>query len=470
MTKWIKLTFDWSCDLTAEFPEGAAHKATLRSSHQQSAMTRQIHFGLFMQGTGNHVAGWRMPGAHDSHQSMDVCLSLARTAERGKFDMLFSGDGYGLKPGTPPSGAARLQPILMFSAIAMATTHVGLGATASTTYNDPYTVARAFATLDHISKGRAAWNAVTTAQSGAGAVFGRQHPKHEERYEVATEFISVVKQLWDCWEDDAILADRETGQFIDWNKVHLLTHKGKFFDIEGAVNIGRSPQGHPVVLQAGGSESGQELAAATADVVFSVVQDFDEARIAYTSLKDRVARRGRDPDSVCAMPGVMTIVGETDAKAREQLSTLQSFVDESVSLVMLKNRLGINVTPADLDKPVPPDLALPDASHGFARTLISKARRENMMMRDLYNLVAAARGHWVLCGSPKTIADTFEKWFLEGAADGFNVMPPYFPGAFDDFVDMVVPELQRRGLYRRDYTGTTLRDHLGLPRPEGRRT
>jgi FMN-dependent oxidoreductase (nitrilotriacetate monooxygenase family) len=432
-------------------------------------MTRQIHLGLFMQGTGNHIAGWRMPGAYDSYQSIDVCLSLARIAERGKFDLLFSGDGYGARPGGHPSSSARLQPILMFCAIAMATTHVGLGATASTTYNDPYSVARAFATLDHISKGRAAWNAVTTAQGAAGLVFGREHPKHEERYAVATEFITVVKQLWDCWEDDAIPADRETGVYIDWTKVHPLKHKGDFFDIEGVLSLGRSPQGHPVILQAGGSESGQELAAATADVVFSVTQDFDEARDAYKSLKQRVARHGRDPETVCALPGVMTIVGETDKEARDLLNKLQSFVDESVSLGMLKNRLGISIAPEDLDKPVPADIALPDWSHGFARTLISKARRENMMMRDLYNLVAAARGHWVVCGSPKTIADTFEKWFVEGAADGFNVMPPYFPGAFDDFVDMVVPELQRRGLYRRDYTGTTLRDHLGLPRPGGPR-
>jgi FMN-dependent oxidoreductase (nitrilotriacetate monooxygenase family) len=432
-------------------------------------MTRQIHFGLFMQGTGNHVAGWRMPGAYDSFQSVDVCLSLARIAERGKFDLLFAGDGFSLRPGVHPSSAARLQPILMFAALAMGTSRVGLGATASTTYSDPYSVARAFATLDHISNGRAAWNAVTTAQPGAGAVFGREHPKHDQRYEIAAEFVAVVKQLWDCWEDDAIVADRQSGQYVDWDKVHPLKHKGQFFEIEAALSIGRSPQGQPVVLQAGGSEAGQELAAATADVVFSVVQDFEEGRAAYKSLKERAARYGRDPDSVCAMPGVMTIVGETDADARRQLATLQSFVDESVSLEMLKNRLGVAIRREDLDKPVP-ELDLPDSSHGFAQTLLSKARRDNMTMRDLYNLVAAARGHWVVCGSPKTIADTFEKWFVDGAADGFNVMPPYFPGAFDDFVDMVVPELQRRGLYRRDYTGTTLREHLGLPRPERRRS
>lgn len=432
-------------------------------------MTRQIHLGLFMQGTGNHIAGWRMPGAYTHYQSMDVCMGIARIAERGKFDMLFSGDGYGVKPGQQPSGASRFQPILMFCAIAMGTTHVGLGATASTTYNDPYSVARAFATLDFISNGRAAWNAVTTAQAGAAEVFGRQHPNHAQRYETATEFIEIVKRLWDCWDDDAVVADPSTGVFIDWDKVHFLKHHGEHFDLEGALNLSRSPQGQPVVIQAGGSDAGQALAAATADIVFSVTQDFDDSKAAYKALKDQVARNGRDPEHVCALPGVMTIVGETDADARKQLNMLQSFVDDSVSLNMMKNRLGITVTPEDLDKPFPKDLQLPDASHGFARTLINKAIREDMMMRDLYNLVAAARGHWVVAGSPKTIADTFEKWFVERAADGFNVMPPYFPGAFDDFVDMVVPELQRRGLYRHDYTGTTLRDHLGLPRPEPKR-
>ena len=408
-------------------------------------------------------------GAFTNYHTMDVCMSLARTAERGKFDMLFSGDGYGVRRGQQPSSASRFQPILMFCAIATGTTHVGLGATASTTYNHPYTVARAFATLDHISKGRAAWNAVTTAQPAAGEVFGREHPDHARRYETAREFVEVVTKLWDCWDDDAVVADRETGEFIDWDKVHFLKHKGEFFDVSGALALCRSPQGQPVVIQAGGSEAGQELAAETADVVFSVTQDIEESKAAYKSLKERVKRKGRDPEQVCALPGVMTIVGETDAEARKQLDMLQNFVDDSVSVAMMKNRLGIDLKPEDLDKPFPKDLALPDSSHGFARTIISKAIRENMMMRDVYNLVAAARGHWVVCGSPKTIADTFEKWFVERAADGFNIMPPYCPGALDDFVDMVIPELQRRGLYRLDYTGTTLRDHLGLARPAPKR-
>ena len=431
-------------------------------------MARQIHFGLFMQGTGNHVAGWRLPGSYDSFQDIDVCVALAKAAERGKFDLLFAGDGYGARPGAHPSQAARLQPLAMFSALAMVTTHIGLGTTSSTTYNDPYSVARAYASLDHISKGRAAWNAVTTAQPASALVFGREHPDHEKRYEIATEFISVVKRLWDCWSDDAIVANRETGQFIDWDRVRMMKHDGEFFHLEGALNVGRSPQGHPVILQAGGSEAGQNLAAATADVVFAVVQDFDEASASYKSLKDRVARAGRDPEAVCYMPGVMPIIGETDAKARELLNHLQSFVDDSVSIRMLASRVGISVTKDDLDKPMSLDFEMPDTSHGFARTLRAKAIRDGMTIRELYNLIAAARGHLVVCGSPKTIADAFEKWFLGRACDGFIVLPPFFPGAMDDFVNLVVPELQKRGLYRRDYSGTTLRDHLGLARPDVR--
>ncbi len=351
----------------------------------------------------------------------------------------------------------------MFCAIAMGTTHVGLGATASTTYNHPYNVARAFATLDHISKGRAAWNAVTTAQSAAAEVFGREHPDHARRYENAWEFIEVVKKLWDCWDDDAVVADQKTGEFIDWDKVHFLEHKGEFFDVSGALALSRSPQGQPVVIQAGGSEAGQELAAATADVVFSVTQDIEELKAAYRSLKERVARNGRDPEKVCALPGVMTIVGETDADAMKQLNMLQNFVDDLVSLAMMKNRLGLELKPEDLDKPFPKDLPLPDSSHGFARTIISKAIRENTT-NATSTISSRHRGHWVVCGSPKTIADTFEKWFVERAADGFNVTRhPISRATFDDFVDMVVPELQRRGLDRHDYTARRYATTSTLP-------
>lgn len=428
---------------------------------------RQMHMGVFVLGTGNHIAGWRYPGAADSFQSLAVIQEIARIAERGKFDLLFLGDSLTAGVNDHPSFTARFEPLTMLAALAATTTHVGLGATSSTTYGEPFLVARAFASLDHLSGGRAAWNAVTSSGPRAAANFGREHPRHDARYEVAEEFVDVVRGLWDCWDDGAILADRATGQYIDPAKVRSLDHEGRFFKVKGPLNIGRCPQGQPIILQAGSSEVGLELAARTADVVFSVVQDFSEAQLAYRALKDRLPRFGRKAEDVAVLPGVMPVIGATDAEAREKLNTLQSFVTGSNAATLLSNRLGMDVSGFPMDELVP-ELPLPDTSHGFARAMLAKAKRENMTWRDLHNLTGAARGHWVICGTPAGIADTLEEWFRGHAADGFNILPPYFPGGFDDFVDQVVPILQERGLFRRDYTGTTLRDHLGLARPSSK--
>ncbi len=430
---------------------------------------RQMHLGVFVLGTGNHVAGWRYPGAFDSFQSLPVAQEIARIAERGKFDLLFLGDGLAADPANHPSFTTRLEPVTMLSALAATTTHVGLGATSSTTYNEPFTVARAFASLDHLSAGRAAWNAVTSSSPDGASNFGRTHPKHAERYAVAEEFVDVVNGLWDCWEDGAIVIDHATGQYIDPAKVHRLDHQGHYFTVRGPLNIGRCPQGRPVILQAGASEPGQALAARTADVVFAVVQDLDEAAAAYAGLKARLPAFGRHPGDLSVLPGVMPVLGSTQAEAKRKLDQLQGYVTPTNAIKMLSNRLGQDMSAFPFDGPVP-DLPLPDTSHGFARTMLAKARREAMTVRDLYNLTAAARGHWVLCGTPESIADTLEDWFLRRAADGFNILPPYFPGGFADFVDGVVPILQARGLFRRDYTGDTLRDHLGLARPDRRIT
>jgi FMN-dependent oxidoreductase (nitrilotriacetate monooxygenase family) len=427
-------------------------------------MTRQMHLGLFILGTGSHIAGWRYPGAISSFQEMPAVVEIGRIAERGKFDLVFMGDNLYADPQSHPSYTVRLEPLTMLSALAMTTTHIGLGATASTTYGDPFSVARAFASLDHISGGRAAWNAVTTANAVTAANFGRAHPDHSERYAIAEEFVSVVRALWNCWDDDAIVADRATGRYIDAAKVRTLDHDGTYFRVRGPLNIGRSPQGQPIVLQAGGSEPGLRLAARTADVVFSVVQDFDEARRQYAEFKALLTAYGRAPGDVTILPGVMPVVARTDREAFAILHELQSFVDAGNALAMLSERFGTDMSAYDLDGPVPA-IELPDTYHSFARVMLAKARRENMTLRNIYDLVAAARGHWVLCGSAERVADTLEAWFRDGAADGFNVMPPYFPGGFDAFVDGVVPLLQERGLFRTDYTGTTLRDHLGLPRP-----
>jgi FMN-dependent oxidoreductase (nitrilotriacetate monooxygenase family) len=428
-------------------------------------MKRQMHLGLFILGTGSHVAGWRYPGAVDSFQDFPAIQEIGCTAERGKFDMIFMGDNLYADPTAHPSYTLRLEPMTMLAALATSTSRIGLGATVSTTYSDPFSVARVFASLDHISGGRAAWNAVTTANPATAANFGTVHPDHARRYEMAGEFLDVVKGLWDGWADDAIVADRGSGLYIDPAKLRSIDHEGPFFKVKGPVNIGRCPQGQPVVLQAGGSDAGQALAARTADVVFSVVQDMEESKAGYASLKKRLPAFGRRAEDITVLPGVMPIVGRTEKEAFEKLNTLQSFISESNAIAILSDRFGQDMSAYDLDGPIP-DIALPDSYHSFAKVMLAKARRENMTLRDIYNLTAAARGHWVLCGSAESIADTLQQWFDEHAADGFNVMPPYFHEGFEDFVDLVVPILQDRGLYRREYEGTTLRDHLGLKRPK----
>jgi N-acetyl-S-(2-succino)cysteine monooxygenase len=427
-----------------------------------STATRQMHLGVFVLGTGNHSAGWRYEGAATSNNELSVIQEIGRIAERGRFDLLFISDGLVMDPGDHPSFLCRFEPTTLISVLSAATSHIGLGATVSTSFNEPYNVARIFASIDHLSRGRAAWNVVTSSQTRAALNFSRdRHMDHELRYEVAQEFVDVVKGLWDCWDDGAIVADKTTGRYIDPAKVRPLDHKGRFFQVKGPVNMARCPQGHPVIIQAGGSPSGLELAARTSDVVFSVVQELGAAKAAYADLKGRMAKYGRDPDQLAVLPGVMPIIGQSEAEARQKLSRLQSWLTPTNAATLVSGRIGYDVSGYPLDGPVP---APPSGEGGrtFHQVLYETARRQNMTLRDLYNLTAAARGHWVICGTPQTIADTLEEWFVEGAADGFNILPPYFPGAFADFVDLVVPELQRRGLFRREYHGTTLRDHFGL--------
>jgi FMN-dependent oxidoreductase (nitrilotriacetate monooxygenase family) len=425
-----------------------------------TAARRQMHFGVFVLGTGNHTAGWRMPGAFTSHMELPAMQEIARIAERGKFDLVFISDSMAMNPTDHPSFMCRFEPTTLITALAACTTHVGLGATISTSFNEPFNVARVFASIDHICGGRAAWNVVTTSNPRAALNFNLdEHIEHELRYERANEFVDVVCGLWDCWDDGAIVADKNTGQYIDSEKVRSLDHRGRFFKVRGPLNMARCPQGRPVIIQAGGSPSGLELAARTADVVFSVAQELEPAKAAYADLKGRMAKYGRKPDELAILPGVMPIVGETEAQAREILAKLQSWLTPTNAATLVASRIGYDVSGYPLDGPVPPpprDLN----SRTFPAVLYEMAQRENMTLRDLYNLTAAARGHWVVCGTPDRIADTLEEWFEVRAADGFNILPAWFPGAFDDFVDLVVPELQRRGSFRPEYTGRMLRDHL----------
>jgi FMN-dependent oxidoreductase (nitrilotriacetate monooxygenase family) len=430
------------------------------------AAKRQMHLGVFVLGTGNHSAGWRYRGASTSNASLPVLQSIARIAERGKFDLFFISDGLAMDTGDHPSFISRFEPTTLIGALSAVTRHIGLGATVSTSFGEPFHVARAFASLDHLSGGRAAWNVVTSTNSAAALNFGRERlHEHDLRYEIASEFVDVVRGLWDTWDEGAIVADKVTGTFLDPAKVRPVNHKGRFFSVKGPLNIERCPQGHPVIIQAGGSVPGQELSARSADLVFSVVNgDGAAAKAAYDGLKARVVKHGRAPQALAILPGVMPIIGESEQEAKEQLDLLQSWLTSTNALTLVSQRLGHDISGYPLDGPVP-EFPQTDRGQAFSRTLFEMARRKNMTLRDLYNITAAARGHWVIYGTPSRIADIFESWFTGGMADGFVIMPAYFPGAFDDFVDKVVPELQRRGLFRREYAGTTLRDHLGLAPP-----
>ena len=428
------------------------------------AASRQMHLGVFVLGSGNHSAGWRHEGAFTSHMELPVMQEIARISERGKFDLLFISDSMAMDPTDHPSFLCRFEPTTLITALAACTTRVGLGATVSTSFSEPFNVARIFASIDHLSAGRAAWNVVTSSNAKAALNFNLdEHIEHELRYARANEFVDVVRGLWDCWDDGAIVADKITGRYIDADKVRPLNHRGRFFKVRGPLNMARCPQGRPVIIQAGGSPSGLELAARTADVVFSVVQELAPAKIAYADLKGRMAKYGRSPDEIAVLPGVMPIVGDSDAEAREKLAKLQSWITPTNAKTLVASRIGYDVSDYPLDGPVPPPPAALN-SRTFPAVLYEMAKRENMTLRDLYNLTAAARGHWVLCGTPHRIADTLEQWFVEGAADGFNILPAHFPGGFADFVDRVVPELQRRGLFRHEYESATLRDHFGLAR------
>jgi FMN-dependent oxidoreductase (nitrilotriacetate monooxygenase family) len=436
---------------------------------QASALqkSRQMRLGVFVQTPGHHVAGWRHRDAISGGPSLTLMKHIAATAERGKFDMFFLGDGFATGYGEHPSTIGKFEPLTLLSALAMGTSRIGLAATASTTYAEPYHVARGFASLDHLSGGRSGWNVVTTAYAKSGAVFGRQHPPHAERYAMAEEFVEACRILWDSWDDNAFLADKATGHFVRPGSLHVPNFNGKYFSIQGALNVPRPPQGHPVLIQAGSSSPGQTLAARIADVVFTAQNDMAEAQSFYTGVKAQLVQYGRQADSALIMPGVFPVVGRTEEEAQAIFAELNRNIDMTQAFTVLSDRLGTDMSAYPLDGPVP---ALPETEHLKSRAtlLLEMARREKLSLRELFYRVAAARGHLLLIGSPLQIANTLEIWFRSGAADGFNVMPPFFPRQFDDFVDLVVPILQERGLFRADYTGVTLRDHLGLARPANR--
>jgi alkanesulfonate monooxygenase len=436
--------------------------------------TRQIKLGVSMIGLGYHPAAWRHPSTPPGgNMELGHYVTVARTAERGLFDMVFLADGVGIRAYDEPAGAlshmsnnVQFEPLTLLSALAMVTTHVGLVATASTTYNEPYHVARKFASLDHISGGRAGWNVVTSRTEMEAQNFNlAESPSYDQRYDRAVEFVDVVRGLWDSWDDDAFIRDQASGVNYDPSRMHLLEHKGKHFSVRGPLNIARTPQGHPVIVQAGASDQGRELAAATADVIYAASQTSEEARSYYASVKGRMARYGRSPDELKIMPGLLTVVAESEQEAQDKYGVLQELIDPLVGLALLSGSMG-DLTGYPLDGPVPRLADWRMRSRG--QLFYDRAVRDNLTIRQLYMAVAAGNGHRQAIGTPSQIADIMEDWFTREAADGFNVLATHMPAGLEDFVNMVVPELQRRGLYRTHYEGTTLRDHLGVRRPASR--
>lgn len=415
-------------------------------------MTRQMKLGAFLMPTGHHIAAWRHPlAAIDAGIDVDHMIGLAQTAERGLFDLVFFEDAAGVREAdvelaSKTSRSIGFEPVSLLSALAARTQRIGLVATASTSYNEPYALARAFATLDLVSGGRAGWNLVTSASAIEAANFGAQGLRaHRDRYARADEFAAVVAQLWS--------PDRRAGR---------IGHAGETFTVAQGLGIPASPQGSPVMVQAGSSEAGRDLAARTADVVFVAAQTLEAAKSFHDDIKERTRQAGRDPDRIKIMPGVSPVVGDSREEAQAKFDELQALIPDDVGLALLASYLATDaLNGLPLDGPMP-DLKASEGMQSRQQLVIDQSRREGLSIRQVARHFAGARGHWRIVGTAGDVADQLEAWFTGGACDGFNVMPSYFPGELESFVAHVVPELQRRGLFRRAYEGATLRENLGL--------
>jgi len=432
-----------------------------------------LHLGAFMRPVGIHTAWWRYPGAYpDANFNLRHLIRFAQTLERGRFDAWFMADHLAVL-NMPMAALKRsatatsFDPLTLLPALAMVTEHLGLIATASTTFEPPYVIARRFASLDHISSGRAGWNLVTTSNPDAALNFGlTEHMEHGERYRRAREFFDVVTGLWDSWAEDAFIRDVESGIYFDPERMHVLDYKGEFLSVRGPLNIARPIQGWPVIVQAGASDAGRQLAAETAEMIFASGGSLADAQRYYADVRSRADRVGRDPDHIKILPGALVVTGETAEEARKKRALLDSLVHPDSGIASLSIALGHDASGFDLDGPLP-DIPESNASKSGRERVIERARRGNLTVRQLAQ-IAGSYGGLALVGTPAMIADQMEEWLFSEACDGFNIMFPYVPGGLDDFVDKVVPELQRRDLFRREYEGKTLRENLGLPRPNNR--
>ena len=435
---------------------------------------RQLHMGAFMRPISIHTAAWRYPGAYpDANFNFAHIKRFAQRLEEGCFDAFFMADHLAVL-NMPMSALKRsatvtsFDPLTLLPALAAVTEHLGLIATASTTYNDPYHVARKFASLDHISAGRAGWNVVTSANPHEAMNFGLdEHLEPDLRSERGREFYDVVTGLWDSWADDAFIRDVESGTYFDPERLHVLNHKGKYLSVRGPLNVARPVQGWPVIVQAGASDAGRQLAAETAEVVFSSPADLAAAQAYYADVKGRAEKAGRNPDHLKMLPGMFVVIGDSLDEAREKKARLDGLVHMDSGLATLSVLLGHDATAFELDSPLP-EIPESNASQSARAKLVDKAARENLTVRQLAQYVGGSYTAPEMLGTPGMIADQMEEWLETRGSDGFNVMFPDLPGGLDDFVDRVVPELQHRGIFRTAYRGKTLRENLGLPRPANR--
>lgn len=439
---------------------------------------RQLHLNANILASGRHDAAWRLEDNPGSVTDIDAFIRIAQIAERGTFDAVFLADGPQLNDEFTERPWHALEPTVLLAALATATSRIGLVATASTTFNEPYNIARRFASLDHVSKGRAAWNIVTSQSEAAAANFGLKGgmPDHVSRYERAEEFVDIVVKLWDSFEDEALVLNRATGRYADRARVHTIDHNGKSFAVRGPLNVPRAPQGRPVIVQAGDSPASRQLGSRCADALFTVQRTYQEAKEFYDQLKRLARSHGRTPESLVILPGLYPVVGSTEAEAWARKDEMDSLLDFDEQLVKLAARLNVDSERLHLDREIPRDIEGKGGAgitSGFVDNILREAWRENLTVRQLLGRNPMG-GHRVAVGTPEQIADNMELWFSTGAADGFNLNMDAYPSSAEDsyvsgielFVDHVVPELRRRGLFRHEYEGTTLRSHLGLDRPE----
>ncbi|MCA2210958.1 LLM class flavin-dependent oxidoreductase [Nocardia rosealba] len=436
---------------------------------------RQLSLNAFIYPSGHHEAAWRHPDSRpDRIYDVTYYQEIGRTAEAAKLDAVFFADGPALRTDVRHNAAPGLEPITLLTAIASATTHLGLIATASTTYYEPYNLARLFSSLDHISGGRAGWNIVTTGTDVAAANFGLdRHPDHRERYARAREFVDAVVALWDSWEDDAIVLDRAAGIYADADKIHPIDFVGEYLRVRGPFNSARTPQGRPVLVQAGASNEGRAFAGRYAEAIFTAHQRLSDAQAFYADIKAKAAEYGRAAEEVRILPGISPFIADTESAARRLEREFNELTVPEYGLKQLESITGTSLRGYALDEVVPVEVFagagdVTDNARSRLQVVAGIVERERPTLRGLLHRLAGARGHRVIAGTPEQIADTIEEWFTHGAADGFNVMPPWYPGGLEVFTSTVVPILQERGLFRTEYSGTTLRDHFGLARPASR--